>query len=251
MKTACAAVMLGMLLGSPLVHADRAVPFKPGEVLAYNVSWSNVVTAGSATLAVRERRAMGGGRSAYYIVAEAKPSSFVERLYHLYYKVETFLDTETLRPSHATVYSDERGRTRLRTTSFLPGNLANYEVKTATVMRSQVPVAPLSQDPLSALYVLRSTPLTVGQSVAVPFVTNGRSYRLRGKAEAREPLDTAIGRVVSWRIAVSIDDDRDRPGTTRDLTVWLSDDGRRLPLRLQVDLPVGSFRLTLARVGAR
>ncbi|MBI4265896.1 MAG: DUF3108 domain-containing protein [Acidobacteria bacterium] len=163
-------------------------------------------------------------------------------------KAESFLDTDTLRPSLATVYSDERGRTRLRTMRFLPGDMVELEVKTAAVARSSVKVQPQSYDALSAVYALRATPLRQGQTVALPLVNNGRMYRLRAYVAARERLDTAIGRQLpALRLALSLADDQGRPATTRDLTLWLSDDARRLPLRVEVGLAVGNFALALSR----
>src|SRR5581483_6154666 len=88
-----------------------------GETLTYDVSWSTYLTAGTATMSVKDRKAAGAG-AAYDLVAEGRPGSILDKLYHLYYKAESMLDTRTLQPSVATVFSDERGRTKLRTTRF-------------------------------------------------------------------------------------------------------------------------------------
>ena len=241
---------VAVLLVSPAarVEADRAVPFTVGETLTYDVSWTRFVTAGTATLTVRERRPAGAGRASYYIIAEAKPTSFIERLYHLYYKAESFVDTETLQPSVATVYSDERGRTRRRLIRFRPGGVADYEVQVRSnpVNKSEFKTQASSLDPLSALYVLRTFPLKPGQVQTVPFASNGRNYRLRVAVIGREQVRTGIGQLPAWKLTPQIQDEKGQPATTRNLTLWVSDDARRLPLRLEVDLPVGSFALSLA-----
>jgi hypothetical protein len=41
----------------------------------------------------------------------------------VYYKAETLLNARTLQPAIATIYSDERGRTKLRTTRFTSGDV--------------------------------------------------------------------------------------------------------------------------------
>ncbi len=228
--------------------ADRPVPFAAGEVLTYDVSWTRFVTAGTATLSVRDRRGMGAGKSAYYVVAEAKPSSLVENLYHVYYKAESLFDTETLRPSMATIYSDEKGRKRRRVMTFRPGNVADYEVQMASTVKSQFTTQPSTLDPLSVLYVLRTLPLKEGQATTVPFANNGRNYRLRLVVGRRESIKTALGQVQAWKLTPTVQDDKGQPATTRNITLWMSDDARRLPLRMEVDLPVGAFALTLASV---
>ena len=69
------------------------------------------------------------------------------------------------RPSvTATIYSDERGRTRRRLIRFRPGDVADYEVQVRTnpVNKSEFKTQPSSLDPLSALYVMRTLPLKPG-----------------------------------------------------------------------------------------
>jgi len=259
MRLSISALLVLLLFPSVSFEADRSqgtapsrsgrqVPFAIGETLTYDVSMTRFVTAGTATLTVRERRATGGGRAAYYLVAEARPSSFVERLYHVYYKAESLMDTETLRPSLATIYSDERGRTRRRLMRFRPGDVADYEVQLRSnpPTRSEFKTQPSSLDPLSALYVLRTMPLRPGQTTNVPFANNGKNYRLRVTVAGREQVSTGLGQLPALKVTPLIQDEKGQPATTRNLTLWLSDDTRRLPLRMEVDLPVGSFALTLA-----
>lgn len=248
MRYLFSAVCLLLLFPSVAFEADRPVPFAVGETLTYDVSWTRFLTAGSATLSVRERRAAGGGRTSYYLHAEAKPGSLVDRLYHLYYKAESFLDTETLRPSLSTVYSDEKGRIARRLMRFRAGNVADYEsqVRTSPVNKTEFKIQPGTVDPLSALYVIRTMPLKPGTVSWVPVASNGKNYRLRLSVSPREQIRTAVGTLPAVKITPLIQDENGRPATTRNLTVWMSDDARRLPLRVEVDLPVGSFRLTLA-----
>src|SRR6476646_3303882 len=99
--------------------ADRPVPFKVGESLTYDISWSTFMSAGSATVSVKERRQINATTAAYDVVAEGRPSGFLDALYHAYYKAESLLDTRTLQPSIATLYSDEGGKRQIRTTRFV------------------------------------------------------------------------------------------------------------------------------------
>ncbi|HXH36815.1 MAG TPA: DUF3108 domain-containing protein, partial [Plantibacter sp.] len=97
--------------------AAQAVPFKVGETLTYDVSWSSYVTAATATMAVRERKGSYGSQ-AYYIVAEGRPTALVSKLYDLYYKADTLLDVFTLLPQRGSVFSQEGKRQRMKTTMF-------------------------------------------------------------------------------------------------------------------------------------
>src|SRR5262245_41785698 len=60
----------------PAARADAAVPFKVGETLVYDVSWSSLVTAGSATATVLGRKpAASGTGSVWEVSAEGRPVS--------------------------------------------------------------------------------------------------------------------------------------------------------------------------------
>jgi hypothetical protein len=47
----------------------------------------------------------------------------------------------------------------------------------------------------------------------------------------------------------TLSDGQGKPIASRKMTMWLSNDARRLPLKVEVALAAGSFTLTLARVG--
>lgn len=236
------------LMATASAQGDMPVPFKPGEALTYDVSWTTFLTAGQATLSVKERQASGSG-ARYYLVAEGRPSSTLQKLYHLYYKAESLLDTRTLRPSMATVYSDENGRKRHKTSTFRGNGTVDYEIKTATSSRSTVTVPATAQDPLGALYVLRAIPLKPGQApFTIPVTDSGKSYSMRVTVGARESVRSGIGTLPAIRLTIAVSNTADRTEKPSQFTIWLSDDARRLPVKLQAGLAVGSVQLTLARV---
>lgn len=233
---------------SPTAQADVPVPFKAGESLTYDISWTTFVTAGQATLAVKERRALGGGRAGYYLVAEGQPSSILQKLYRLYYKVESTLDTRTLRPTFASIYSDENGRTRHKLTTFRGNGLIDYEMRTASTSKSQIKIDPTAQDPLGAIYVLRALPLKTGQApVVIPVTDSGKSYRMRVTVGGREAVRTGIGTLQGLKLSLAVTETNGSPADASNLTLWLSDDARKLPLKMVAGLTVGSFQLTLAK----
>lgn len=234
---------------SPTAQADRPVPFKAGESLVYDVSWTTFLTAGQATLSVKERRAAGAGRAQYYLVAEGQPSSMLQKLYHLYYKAESMMDTQSLRPSTATVYSDENGRKRYKTSRFLGNGTVAYEIRTATSAKSTVKVDPTAQDPLGAIYVLRALPLKPGQApFTIPVTDSGKAYRLRVTVGGIEQVKTGIGTLPGIKLTLNATEANGKAADASNLTLWLSNDARKLPLKFTAGLAVGSFQLTLARV---
>lgn len=228
---------------------DLPVPFKAGETLTFDISWTTFVTAGSATLQVKERRAAAGGAGSYYLVAEAQPSAVLQRLYALYYKAESFIDTRTLRPTAATLYSNENGRTRYKASKFQGNGTVDYEIRTRTSARSTLRVGPSTLDPLGAIYVLRALPLKAGQApVSIPITDSGRLYTMRVTVQGRESVSAGVGLTTATKLGVTLTRADGKAADASGLSLWISEDARRLPVKIVGALPVGSFQATLAKV---
>jgi len=245
----CAAVFFGLLIQSKVPassQADRPVPFKVGETLTYDVSWSMYMTAGSATLAVKERRAMSGGGAAYDLVTEGRPIGLVDAIYHVYYKAESLLDARTLQPVTATLFSEEAKRTNLRLTRFTGRNTIEFQAEqNAPIEKRTVPNG--SMDPLSALYVIRTQTLTSGGTFAMPVVDGSDVYKTRWQVSGPESIAAAGSTTQAWKLTPTLLDEHDQPIPNMRLTLWISNDARKVPLKLQVGLPVGNFVLTLSK----
>jgi hypothetical protein len=226
---------------------EQVVPFRAGEVLTYDVSWSSYVTAGTFTLTVREKKPSYDS-VAYYIVAEGRPSGLLSKLYSLYYKADTLLDVYTLLPQRGSLYSEEGRRRRMKVTVFdQAARKADYEIRTATLVKAAVALPPYSQDPLSAVYVLRALPLKPGSRMTMPLCDSGSTYKVQVVVGGRESVKTGLGPIDALRIAPTIVDRRNRQ-VGAGLALWMSDDARHLPVKMQGSLTVGSFVLTLTSV---
>src|SRR5262245_21808843 len=138
---------------------ELPVPFKAGEVLEFDVGWSSYVTAGTAIVSVKEKKPSYNS-VAYYVVAEGRPTSLLSKLYTLYYKADTLIDVYNLLPQRGSLYVEEGKRHRMKTTTFDQAKRqAKYEVQTATHVERMLTLPPLTQDSLSALFVLRCIPM--------------------------------------------------------------------------------------------
>jgi len=226
---------------------ERPVPFAPGERLTYDISWSSYVTAGNATLSVVEKKPSYGS-TAYYVVAEGRPTSLLSKLYDLYYKADSLIDAFTLLPQRGSVYSKEGRRERMKTTLFnQQANTAQYEVKTRTLVTRDLKIPAYSQDPLGAIYVLRALGLKAGDKFSLPICDAGETFRIQVSVAAPELVKSGIGEVRAWKITPTLP--AEQAQTARRLTLWISDDARRLPVKMQAQLAVGTFDLTLRSVG--
>jgi hypothetical protein len=224
---------------------ERPVPFAAGETLSYDVSWSMAfVTAGTATLRVVDKHPSYGS-IAYYILGEGRPTPMLAKLYSLYYKADSLVDVYTLTSQRGSVYSDENGRKRMKALRFNPdGRTALFEMQTSTYMKKDIAVPAKSQDALSALFALRAMALAPGMTIRMPVCINDAVYQMSVTVGAPEAVKTNLGTQQAFRLTPVVTDTAGNL-VGRKLSIWLADDGRRVPLRMQADLVVGSFNLVL------
>ncbi|HEY8549815.1 MAG TPA: DUF3108 domain-containing protein [Vicinamibacterales bacterium] len=242
----------GAQSSKPAARAERPVPFAAGETLTYDVTWSGLVTAGSATAVVREKRPSFDS-VAYYIVAEGRPSALLASLYQVYYKADTLLDVYTLLPQRGSIFSSEGTRRRMRETLFdRRANRIRYEVlggdPLARLDGHEAEVPESTHDPLSAIYAIRARGFDAQGPITLAVSLNGRTRHLRVTVGGVETIPCGIGTVRARRLTPAFLDGDGEEG--RELGIWLTDDARRLPVKMQATLPFGAFVLTLTRASA-
>ncbi len=103
------------------------------------------------------------------------------------------------------------------------------------------------QDILTVIYFLRTQKLEIGKSFDVPVSDTGRVYRFAVAVVERKQLNTVLGRINAVRIDPSLfgEDGFARRGS---LSIWITDDSRRLPVKAQLKVDLGTFDIKLKRV---
>lgn len=223
------------------------MPFRVGETLTYDVAWSQYLVAGSAVSRVVEKRPTGNS-FAYYIVAEGRPIPLIARFYSVYYKMDSLLDSFSALSQRTSTYQEEGSRKRLATTTFSRNTRrAQFEVPAEPALKAEFAVPQNVQDGLATLYTLRTRTFKAGERLTVPVADEGMLYTASFEASGPEPIKVPLGEVEAWHLRVTILDATNQP-VGSNIGAWISNDARRLPLKLQADLPVGSFALALRSV---
>jgi hypothetical protein len=192
----------------------------------------------------------GTGGPAYHIIADGRPIPLLQRLYNVYYKMESMLDTVTLLPQRMSLLSEEKNGRRLAATRFdRARHKAQFELDDAgTPLKSEFDVPAQVQDGLAAVYVLRAMNFKTGERISLPVTDDGNVYTVQADPVALEQVRVPLGTLEAWRVNVSVVDAAGQPAIT-DAAVWYSTDARRLPIKLQGKLPVGHFVLVAREVG--
>jgi len=227
---------------APAPAKEAVVPFGVGETLTYDVGWSTFLVAGSAVSRVVEKRPSTAS-SAYYIVAEGRPLPIIARLYALYYKMDSLMDSYTTLSQRTSLYTEEGSRKRSQTTTFdRAAKRAQFTVQTDSPVEFPVPAN--VQDGLATLYALRSRDLKTGDRLSIPVADQGMLYTASFEVGAPEQVKVPLGTISAWNLKITVLDAANQP-VGKNIAAWISTDPRRLPVRLQADLPVGNFALTL------
>ena len=220
------------------------MPFAVGETLTYDVSWSSILMAGTAVATVKEKTPASGS-TAYTIVAEGRPIPIVARLYALYYKMDTLLDSVSLLPRRGSLFAEEGKDRRTSITTFdRAAKRVFFEEKTDTTTKLDYAVPAATQDGLSTLYFMRSRTFKVGDRIAVPVADSGSLYNVDITVGAPELVKVPFVQTTAWPLRGVIKDSDGMP-VWNNIVVWISTDARRLPLKMQADLTIGTFVLAL------
>jgi hypothetical protein len=104
------------------------------------------------------------------------------------------------------------------------------------------------QDVLTVVYYLRTQKLEVGKSFDVPVTDAGRVFTLSVAVVEQKEIDTVLGRVSAIRIEPALFGDNAAVRAKGKLAIWITADGRRLPVKAQLKVEMGTFDIKLKQV---
>jgi hypothetical protein len=241
----------------------RQLPFAPGEELFYQADFSRSLLRGIEIAEfhfVTEREpataAAEPAPAGFVFKGDVRAKGWFRKIFGLdfHYRQESFVDGRTLRIRRTTKL-DEQGR-RVRESEAVFDALADRVTWTEREPNNAAreprvvtgPLAGADYDIISAIYCLRTRPLAVGQSFDLGVSDSGQTYRVPVKVVKRETMKTAIGRVSALRVEVGLFGERglvsDRKG---EMTIWITEDARRLPVRARLDAEVGTLDIKLKK----
>lgn len=220
--------------------------FQDGEWFKFKVSYSGFLSAGYATLQVDN--AILNGREVYHIKGYGRNTG----LSRIFFKVEdiyeTYMDKKKDIPYRFIRDINEGGHTRDIVVDFdHTKNLALvHDRKKKT--KNTYPFPDGVQDMLSTFYYLRNhvntSNLKAGDYTDVDMFYGDESFKFRLKFLRREVLKTKFGNIQTLVFRPYVESGRVFK-EKESLTVWISDDDNRVPLRIVADLAVGSIRAEL------
>ena len=226
--------------------APRCLPFQEGERLQYVLEWMGI-DVGRAVFTV-DAKGRFHGKPAWHFKMEAVTTSWADRIYRVRDKMDGYADPAMRRAiGHQKI---------AREGSYHRDIVLNLDWKHKRVVyRNQwrsYPAQPLfddTWDPLGLLYAFRMMPIS-GKGLHKMSVTDGlKTIRADVRVVGKETIVVGGRKIAAWHVEPEMKDvggifERS-PGAR--MHVWVSDDGRHLPLRMQSKVIVGNFTATLVK----
>ena len=243
-----------LLLGLSLLAAfslqaqvkDPYQSFQSGEWLRYRLHYG-FLNASYATLGIKDT--IYDGVEAYHPVGGGRTTGFAS----LFFKVEdvyqSIFSVKPIRPIHFRRDIDEGGYTKDISIDF------NFDAETALITNNKtassfvIPIHRQIQDILSATYALRENfdkkKVAVGDEVALDMLFDDDGiYDFKLLYLGEETVKTIFGNVKCLAFRPLVKSGRIFR-EKESLTLWVSDDPNRVPIRIQADLRFGSIKADL------
>lgn len=231
-------------LHAPNVQNEPA--FQEGEWFKFKMSYSGWLKAGEATLKIHEKKLEG--KPVFHVVGKGKTTGLVNTFFKVRDRYESYFDKETGAPYKFIRKIDEGGHTKDIEIDFnhteqkaIVNNKKHKKVKTVTTEQDV-------QDMVSMYYYLRNNinilSLKQGDEIQTTMFFDEENYGFKLKYLGRETIKTEFGKVKTLKFRPYVMAGRVFK-EEESLTLWVSADKNKIPLKIKADLTVGSLRADL------
>ena len=224
---------------------SKKMAFQNGEWLKFRMSYSNFLNAGYSTISVKNTS--NKGKEAFHITGTGKSTGLVSLFFKVKDDYQNFIYKESLKPYRFIRKIDEGGYTKDKEIFF------DYDKKEATVKNykhnteSKHPISDEIQDILSSLYCLRNqnlNSLEEGQELQLQMFFDQEINNFKLQFLGREIIKTKFGKIKTLAFRPMVQAGRVFK-EQESVTIWVSDDDNKIPLKIKASLAVGSLRADL------
>lgn len=226
------------------VGQQKPTVFKSGEWLRYKMSYSGFLRAGTAVLELSEKDF--NGKKVFYTKGTGWTSGAVKWFFKVEDRYESYFDKDTIKPYLFKRKINEGGYKKHRITSFNYKSNKAY-VQDFTLQKDTSVVFSRVQDMLSAFYYLRNynvKNMKKGEEIGIDMFMDSQVYPFKLRFLGREILKTKFGTLKTMIFRPLVQSGRIFKAQ-ESVTLWITDDANKIPVKLSADLSVGSLRADL------
>jgi len=215
--------------------------FRPGEKLTYRLSYG-AFDAGEAVLTVEETTKMVQGRKLWKMRGIGKTISAFEWFYKVNDRYESYMDAEGMFPWLFVRRVDEGGY-------LINQDYAFYQHKNLVDNGEgkKFNIPDFCQDMISAFYYARTLDFSKakkGDIFSVNIFLDDELFETKIKYQGKEEIKIRKGKYRCHKFSPLVEKGRVF-SSEEDLTVWITDDGNKIPILAKANLKVGSIKMHL------
>lgn len=242
MKISCLTLLLILPLAgfSQPIRKINNEAFGTNEILDYRIHYG-FVDAGTARLEVDKELKEIGGRKCYRVVGTGKSVGAFDWFFKVRDHYESWIDTEALVPWLFIRRVEEGGYRKKQNVVF------NHGKDVAVSEKKTISTPDHVQDLISAFYYARTLDFdnaAVNDTFMINCYLDDETFPMLIKYKGREKLKTKLGTfncIVFKPYLLEGRVFKEKEG----MTVWITDDKNRIPVRAQAEILVGSIKMDL------
>ena len=234
--------LLLILFATVSFDSRKEDSYDVGEWFKFRIHYG-FVNAGYATLEVKD--ATINKKKSFHVIGKGYTTGMSRFFFKVDDLYESYIDKETGNPYQFVRKINEGGYTKNQE-GFFNQSTNRVLVKDYKYNTEKALIIPKNtQDILSTFYYLRNHPyidkLKVGESIAIDMFFDDETTKFKLKFIGRENINTKFGDVQSMVFRPLVQSGRVFK-EQESLTVWISDDNNKIPLRIKASLAVGSIK---------
>ncbi len=215
------------------------VKFYPGEKITFEVRWS-LVKAGEVTLETLPPENIDG-IPAYHFIYSAKTTKFVDVFYRVRDRIESFTDTELTR---SLLYKKRHESKSVKENTVV----FDWDKKEARCLSSgeiisSVRLDEYNFDPLSVFYAFRAGKPDENDEIKMNLTDGKRCIKSTAKMLEKQRITVNGIRYNTILVVPEIEGVSGvfQKSKNAKIKIWVTDDDRRIPVRIKSKVTVGSF----------
>ncbi len=224
---------------------QREKAFDVGEWFKFRIHYG-LINAGYATLEVQE--STRNNKKVFHAIGRGYTTGVSRFFFKVNDNYESYFDKETGKPYQFVRKIDEGGYTKNQEGFFNQSKnqvlVKDYKNKTENTYL----FPENAQDIISAFYYLRNHPtidkINIGDSVIIDMFFDNETTKFKLKYIGKQDIETKFGTIPTMVFRPLVQSGRIFK-EQESLTVWISDDDNKLPVRIQASLVVGSIKADL------
>lgn len=236
-------VLIFLFLSNLSIGQDQSA-YKSGEWLSFKMSYSGWLKAGKATLKLTEDKLS----ELYHVKAIGKTTGPIKWFFKVEDYYQSYFSNKSGLPKKFIRKINEGGHTKNLTIDFdqsnniaLVNNIKKKHTKEFTTNNDV-------QDMLSVFYFLRNNynldQIKEDNELSINMFFDSENYELKMKFLGLDTINTKFGKIKCIKLRPFVQSGRVFK-EKESLTLWISADNNKIPIRIKADLVVGSIRVDL------